>query len=61
MYLYILNPIEKLLDIYIPVLLNYCVFPIMVCSHFMADSFVNTQIHLKMTIKNLDLRYERNL
>ncbi|MCB1145029.1 MAG: hypothetical protein KDK54_22470, partial [Leptospiraceae bacterium] len=30
---------------------NNCVFPIRVCSHFIADIFVNTQILLKMTIK----------
>ena len=36
---------------YIPVLKNNCVFPIRVCSHFIADIFVNTQILLKMTIK----------
>ncbi|MCB1144879.1 MAG: hypothetical protein KDK54_21710 [Leptospiraceae bacterium] len=36
---------------YIPVLINNCVFPSKVCSHFIANSSVNAQKLLKMTIK----------
>ena len=36
-------------DLHIPVFINSCIFPILVCSHFVADSSVNAQILLKMT------------